>query len=35
LYKQNDGKDNLSVAWQTPGQERTIIDSQYLVPYQP
>jgi len=35
LYKQNDGKDHLSVAWQIPGRERTIIDGKYLAPYQP
>lgn len=35
LYKQGDGKDNFSVAWQPPGEERAVIDGQYLAGYQP
>ncbi len=33
LYKQGDGKDNLSVAWQIPGEERKVIGAQYLEGY--
>jgi glucose/arabinose dehydrogenase len=29
-HKQADQKDNLSVAWQVPGQERTMLDGHYL-----
>ena len=32
LSKEADGKDNLSVAWVIPGQERDVIDGQYLSP---
>ncbi|MCB0063037.1 MAG: PQQ-dependent sugar dehydrogenase [Caldilineaceae bacterium] len=32
LHKQADQKDNLSVAWQMPGQERMVIDGAYLSP---
>ncbi len=32
LHKQADQKDNLSVAWQIPGQERVVIDGAYLSP---
>ncbi|MEZ4679074.1 MAG: PA14 domain-containing protein [Caldilineaceae bacterium] len=32
LHKQADQKDNLSVAWQIPGQERAVIDGAYLSP---
>ena len=35
LYKQGDGKDNLSVAWQPPGTGRAVIDGQYMEGYQP
>jgi hypothetical protein len=35
IYKQGDGKDNLSVAWETPAAARSVIDGQYLSPYQP
>ena len=35
LYKQDDGKNNLSVAWQIPGEEREVIDGQYLAPFKP
>jgi xyloglucan-specific exo-beta-1,4-glucanase len=31
-HKQADQKDNLSVAWQGPGGERTVIDTEYLTP---
>ncbi len=31
-HKQADQKDNLSVAWQVPGGERTLIESEYLTP---
>ncbi len=31
-HKQADQKDNLSVAWQPPGGERTLIESAYLTP---
>ena len=31
-HKQADQKDNLSVAWQPPGGERTVIESEYLSP---
>jgi hypothetical protein len=31
-HKQADQKDNLSVAWQLPGGERTLIESAYLMP---
>ena len=31
-HKQADQKDNLSVAWQMPGGERTVIDTEYLTP---
>jgi glucose/arabinose dehydrogenase len=34
LYKQGDNKDNLSVAWQIPGQERRVIGGEYLEGYQ-
>lgn len=30
LYKQGDGKDNLSIAWQPPGEDRQVINSQYM-----
>ena len=33
LYKQGDGKDNLSVAWQIPGEERKVIGAEYLEGY--
>ncbi|HMN30075.1 MAG TPA: PA14 domain-containing protein, partial [Caldilineaceae bacterium] len=32
-HKQADQKDNLSVAWQIPGQERTVIGGAYLAPW--
>ncbi len=32
ISKEADGKDNLSVAWLIPGQERAVIDGQYLSP---
>jgi hypothetical protein len=32
-HKQADQKDSLSVAWQIPGQERTVIDGEYLSPF--
>jgi glucose/arabinose dehydrogenase len=32
LHKQADQKDSLSVAWQIPGYERTVIDGSYLSP---
>lgn len=32
LHKQADQKDNLTVAWQIPGQERTVIEGVYLSP---
>jgi glucose/arabinose dehydrogenase len=35
LYKQGDGKDNLSVAWQIPGGARAVIEKEYLEGYQP
>jgi hypothetical protein len=35
LYKQGDSKDNLSVAWQLPGEERAVIDGEFLEGYQP
>lgn len=35
LYKQGDGKDNLSVAWQPPGEERQVIDNQFMEGFQP
>ncbi len=35
LYKSGDGKDQLTVAWQPPGEERTVINGQYLAGYQP
>jgi hypothetical protein len=35
LYKQGDGKDNLSIAWQPPGAAREVIGGQYLDGYQP
>jgi hypothetical protein len=35
LHKDADQKDNLSVAWQIPGAERTIIEGQYLSPFAP
>ncbi|MFN8466096.1 MAG: PQQ-dependent sugar dehydrogenase [Caldilineaceae bacterium] len=31
-HKQADQKDNLSVAWQRPGGERGVIDTEYLTP---
>jgi hypothetical protein len=31
-HKQADQKDNLSVAWQMPGGERMLIDTEYLTP---
>ena len=31
--EQADQKDNLSVAWQIPGQERTLVSGQYLSPF--
>ena len=34
LYKQGDNKDNLSVAWQIPGEERKVIGGEYLTGYQ-
>lgn len=33
LQKEADVKDNLSVAWQIPGEERTVIDGAYLSPF--
>ena len=35
LYKQGDGKDNLSVAWQPPGEERAVIGGEYLAGFAP
>lgn len=35
LYKQSDGKDNLSVAWETPDAERALIQGKYLAPFEP
>ncbi len=35
LYKQGDGKDNLSVAWQPPGEERQVIPGAYLQAIEP
>lgn len=35
LYKQGDGPDHLSVAWQIPGGQRAVIDGKYLAQYQP
>ncbi len=32
LHKQADQKDNLTVAWQMPGQERAVIAGEYLAP---
>jgi hypothetical protein len=32
-HKQADQKDNLSVAWQIPSQEQTVIDGKYLSPF--
>jgi glucose/arabinose dehydrogenase len=32
LHKQADQKDNLTVAWQIPGQERAVIAGEYLSP---
>ncbi len=34
LYKQGDNKDNLSVAWQIPGEDRQVIAAKYLEGYQ-
>lgn len=33
LQKENDGGDNLSVAWQIPGYDREIIDAKYVEMY--
>lgn len=33
IHKEGDQKDNLSVAWQIPGQERAVIAGQYLAPF--
>lgn len=35
LHKDLDQKDNLSVAWQPPGEERAIIDGEFLSPFVP
>jgi PKD repeat protein len=35
LYKQGDGKDNLSIAWQPPGAERQVVDGQFMEGFQP
>jgi hypothetical protein len=35
LHKDADQKDNLSVAWQVPGAERTIIEGRFLSPFAP
>lgn len=33
LHKEGDQKDNLAAAWQIPGEERAVIEGQYLSPY--
>ncbi len=35
LHKDLDQKDNLTVAWQVPGEERAIIDGEFLSPFEP
>jgi hypothetical protein len=35
LYKQGDGRDNLSIAWQPPGEERAVIDGAFLAEFVP
>ena len=35
LHKQSDQKDNVSVAWEIPGEERAVIDGAYLSPAAP
>ena len=34
-HKEADQKDNLAVAWQMPGGERTVIEGEYLAPVEP
>ncbi len=35
LHKQSDQKDNISVAWEIPEQERSVIEGRYLSPAEP